>query len=335
MLALGLAAALLAGGPPEAEGVPLFAFRDEHVIESSGLVDRGRSVLTTNDSGDDAVVYAVDVATGRTVARTTYADEVADVEALAPGADGSLWAGDIGDNRARRDEVSVYRLRPDGGDRPAQRYRLVYPDGARDAETLLVQPASQRVFVISKSVFGGTVYAAPRTLRTDRRNRLVAFARVPGLLTDGTFLPDGRHVLLRTYGSVSLYTFPGFALVGTARLPAQRSGEGISVGPGGRVLVSSEGLHAEVLQVSLPPALSPALSSALSPAPSPAPSPGQGEPAVTASPTPPPVTPAPGARAAGPPRDRGDWVGIGLVAAGLVAAAWLVARRSRVRGTRS
>ena len=98
---------------------------------------------------------------------------------------------------------------------------------------------------MSKAVFGGTVYAAPRHLRPDRQNRLRAFARVPGLVTDGTFFPDGRHVLLRTYGTASVYTFPGFELVGTVTLPSQPQGEGISVSSTGRVLVSSEGVHAD------------------------------------------------------------------------------------------
>ncbi len=255
-LGIGLVGLLALATPAygdTAHGTPLFAFAGDDVVESSGLVDRGGTVLTVNDSGDDAVVYGVDAATGRTTTRTTYADAVTDVEALAPGAHGTVWSGDIGDNRADRDDVSVYRVRPTGGARPGQRYRLAYPDGPRDAETLLVQPRTQRVFVVSKSVFGGTVYAAPRRLRTgDRPNRLTAFARVPGLVTDGAFWPDGRHVVLRTYDSATVYTFPGFQPTGTVRLPAQPQGEGISVGVDGRVLVSSEGLHAEVLRVRLP-----------------------------------------------------------------------------------
>ena len=78
------------------------------------------------------------------------------------------------------------------------------------------------------------------------------FARVTGLVTDGTFFPDGKRVLLRTYGTATVYTFPGFAPIGTVRLPQQRQGEGISVSRTGRVLISSEGPHSDVLQVSLP-----------------------------------------------------------------------------------
>jgi hypothetical protein len=299
------------GGQATLSHSTLFAFDDDDIFESSGIVDRGGVVYTVNDSGDDAVVYGVDPGTGRTVSRTTYADQVSDVEALAPGQGGTVWAGDIGDNRMDRDDVSVYRLLPSDGDQPAQRYRLAYPDGAHDAEALLVHPRTGRVFVVTKSVLGGTVYAAPRVLDRDHVNRLVPFARVSGLVTDGTFYPDGRHVLLRTYRDVAAYTFPGFQQTGSARLPAQRQGEGISVSSTGRVLLSSEGVHADVLRVTLPAGFTA----------------NHGAPA-TAPPRRPPQQPV------AAPRGARDWVGIALVGSMVALGGYLALRGSRVRPPR-
>jgi hypothetical protein len=325
---LALAAVLVAlpsapaayGAPRTVPSQPLFTLQDKEIFESSGLVDRGDMVFTVNDSGDDAVVYGVDPATGNTVSRTTYADSVEDVEALAPGARGTVWAGDTGDNRHRRDDVAVYRMVPADGDHPGVRYTLRYPDGAHDAETLLVQPRTERVFVVSKSAFGGTVYAAPRhPVPGSRPNRMRAFARVGGLVTDGSFLPDGRHVVLRTYATASVYTFPGFGLVGTVRLPAQPQGEGISVSARGRVLVSTEGVHADVLRVTLPASLT---------APS---APASRRPLRTPAAT----RPAAGASdASGSSRGTADWAGIALVAAVIAGAGYLSLRGSRVRGPR-
>jgi hypothetical protein len=296
----------------------LFTIDDDEVFESSGLVDTGRVVYTVNDSGDDAVVYGLDPGSGRPVSRTTYAGSVEDVEAIAPGRDGRVWVGDIGDNRRRRDDVTVYRVDPRDGEQPAAPHRLTYPDGAHDAETLLVHPRTGRVFVVSKSPFGGTVYAAPRTLSDAGTDRLTSFARVSGLVTDGTFFPDGRRVLLRTYGTASVYTFPGFALVGTVRLPAQRQGEGISVSPQGRVLVSSEGPRADVLEVTLPASLT--------------------DPAATPSAAPLGPGPArdpqrPGDR---PPRDRSaeEWGWVALASVGVLSLGYLTLRAVRPRGPR-
>lgn len=238
----------------------VFSFTDPEITESSGLVDAGAVMYTMNDSGHGPQIYAVDKATGNTVATTTYtSDQVVDVEAIAPGRGGDLWVGDIGDNGSRRPTVAVYHVPATAGRLPAQvdaaRYDLTYPDMPHNAETLLVHPRTGRVYIVSKALFGGTVYATPAHLRSGTANRLLAFAQVPGLVTDGAFLPDGRHVLLRTYGSATLYSFPGFKPLETMTLPRQKQGEGIAVSAKTNVYVSTEGAHSEVDQVFLPKSL--------------------------------------------------------------------------------
>jgi hypothetical protein len=156
------------------------------------------------------------------------------------------------------------------------------------------------------------VYAAPRRLDPAGVNRLRRFGTVPGLVTDGAFFPDGRHVLLRGYGTASVYTFPGFEPRGTVRLPAQPQGEAVAVGPGGRVLLSSEGVHTDVLRLRLPAGL-------LGEAPA----------------DPAPAAPTPAARAATPDASDPPWVGFAAVGAGAVALGWLLVRAARRRGPRS
>ncbi len=317
--------AMLLGGT--VAGTPLFAFQDPAITESSGLVDAGRTVYTVNDSGSQPVLYAVDAGNGRTRATTTYTSaDVTDVEALAPAPGGDVWVGDIGDNLRSRDAIAVYRVTP--GQPDATRIELTYPDGPRDAETLLAHPRTGRLFVVSKTVFGGTVYAAPRRLEPVVPNPMRAVAVVPGLLTDGTFLPDGRHVLLRGYGAATLLSFPDFAVLGSFDLPEQEQGEGLSVGDDGRILLSSEGRGAEVLLLELPDRLAKAFER---PEPRPAaPSPTSGD-----SPTP---TSKPSKRADEPTRQASDvqtrrvggWVLLGTIGA-LVVTGVVSAVRSRRR----
>jgi hypothetical protein len=260
--AAGLAGLVAAAVPSSV----LFTFADPEIAESSGLVDAASVVYTVNDSGSGPVLYGVDPATGRTATRTTYtSDDVVDVEALAPGRGGTVWVGDVGDNGADRDGVALYRVRP-GGTGDAARLDLRYPDGPRDAETLLAHPRTGRLFVVSKNVFGGTVYAVPPGARPGAPVTMRPFAQVPGLVTDGAFLPDGEHVVLRGYGTATVLTFPAFEVTGTVDLPEQRQGEAISAGRAGRVLVSSEGVGTDVLRVRLPGHLT-------TPAPEPTPSP--------------------------------------------------------------
>ncbi len=241
-------------GPGRADVV--VTLRDDAIDESSGAVVRGHRLFTVNDSGDGPYVYEVDLRTGETVGVTTFAaEEPEDVEALAPGAGGALWVGDIGDNRTTRNTVDLYRVvpRPGGGSVAAPRYVLEYPDGAHDAEALLVRPRTGRVLVVTKTFArGGTVYRGPARLEADRPNRLEKVAVVPGMVTDGAFLPGGDRVLLRTYGSAAVYSYPAFEEVTRFTLPPQEQGEAVAVGDDGRVYLTSEGERSDVLGLDLP-----------------------------------------------------------------------------------
>lgn len=236
-----------------ASSTTVFSFHDDRINESSGLVDLGTTMVTTNDSGDAAVVYVVGARSGRTVATTAYAEEVEDVEALAPAGDAAVWVADIGDNLVRRTSVQVYRVPVGSGDQTvrAESFDLVYPDGPHDAESLVYGPDS-RLRIITKSLLGGRVYVAPRELDPDRPNRLVAGPPVDIWATDAALFPDGKHVLVRGYGAALVATFPGFKTLAEIPLPDQDQGEGVSIGSSGRIRLSSEGVGSEVLQIRLP-----------------------------------------------------------------------------------
>ncbi len=278
---LGLASAVSIGigtlaGPADPGSRVDLRFDDPAIVESSGLVVARGLFVTVNDSGDSGRIFVVDGA-GATVGTTSWADGPVDVEALAPAGPRAVWVGDIGDNGADRDSVEVLRVPYGRGDRtvdPAA-YTLVYPDHGHDAETLLAHPRTGQLFVVTKNIFGGTVYAAPRRLSADRPNRLRPVADSLAIATDGAFLPDGRHYLVRDYGSAAVYTFPDHERVASFRLPDQRQGEGLAVAPDGSVHVSTEGQHSAVLDVDLPPAVVKALRP---PAPAPA-----AQPSATAS----------------------------------------------------
>lgn len=273
---VGLLAGLaLVPGAASADDGVRFRLADARITEASGLVDLGRTMVTTNDSGHGAVLYVVN-RNGRTVGATTYAPRVTDVEALAPAGVGRIWAGDIGDNDHQRHGVAVYRVRVGVGARHlhAPRYPLAYPDGAHDAEAL-VADGDGRLYVVTKGFTSGAVYATAGRLRPDRVNRLHRVARVGPLVTDAALMRDHRHVLLRDYANASVYTFPGFRRVASFPLPAQPQGEGISVGPHDRIRVGSEGVHSAVLAVALPADVRAAMAGrpSATPRPSPTPSP--------------------------------------------------------------
>jgi len=245
----------------------VFSFKDRDIIESSGLAVVDGLVVTTNDSGDTGRVFTVDPATGKTVGVTGWAEDPQDVEALAPLDDNEVWVGDIGDNSESRDTIQVAPVPVgpgnDGIDGPI--YDLAYPDGPHDAETLMTDPTTGRLYVATKGVLGGTLYAVPADLSRDRVNQLRPVGDVLPIATDGAFLPDGKHLVIRNYSVAAVYAFPSLDKVDQFQLPDQPQGEGLAVDSDGSLLLSSEGLHSEVLRVPLP-------SSDASPSPSPSPS---------------------------------------------------------------
>jgi hypothetical protein len=254
-LALGLGQPALA-----APGHRVFRFADPAIVEASDLVVGDGVFLTTNDSGDTGRVFAVD-ARGTTVGVSRWSKHPVDTEALAPGGKGFVWVGDIGDNDHRRASVEIARIPVGRGNRDVDptSYRLAYPDGPTDAETLMRDPVSGRLYLATKSVFGGVLYAVPARLRAHAVNRLEPVGRVLPVATDGAFFPDGKHLVVRSYADAVVYSWPSMQPVGSFALPRQPQGEGIAVADDGRIYVSSEGTHSSVLRVQLPARLATAV----------------------------------------------------------------------------
>jgi len=275
--ALGLVPPPAAGGQAEV----LLRIGDPRVLEASGLAasQRHAGVLWThNDSGDAARLFAIG-RDGRVLATLRFAGvQARDWEAMAVGRDDrgepALFAGDIGDNLGVWPSVTVYRVAEPARLRDAtvraQRYRLRYPDGPRDAEALLVDPRGNRLYVASKDEAGGRLYQAPAKLRSDRVNLLRRVGRVPASVTDGAYSPDGRLLVLRDYRAAYVYAASGGRLA-TVPLPLQQQGESIAFSAdGGSLLAGSEGAGSEVWRVPLPEAATPAVTTTRPPPAAPA-----------------------------------------------------------------
>lgn len=285
-LVLPVAPASAAPGPEEPRTRKVFALSDDRISEASALVDLGSVMLTANDSGHPPIVFVLDSRTGRTVGTTRLRADTVDVEALAPSGRHHVWLGDIGDNAQARDSIAVYRLPVGRGDRTvsAPAHRLVYPDGAHDAESLFVD-AKGRLHVITKAFTGGTVYQAPLPLSSVKVNRLERVGEISEFATDAAMAPGDRALVVRGLGQAAIYSFPALQRLGTFPVPASLNGEGISIGPGGRVRTSMEGVSAPVHEVTLPPELSrllgaptPSPTPAATPSPSPGPAAGDDQP---------------------------------------------------------
>ena len=191
--------------------------------ELSGIVALDSGLWAHNDSGDEARVFRLDEA-GATQAvvrlEGVQAFDWEDMTGAGPAA-GELFVGDIGDNEGIRNEVTVLRFAvpepPPVGEVtiPAgdiQTITLRYPDGPRDAETLLVDPATRDIVIVHKR-FGGAseVYQAPEADWADgeaelERIGIVEVGDTPlDATTAGDVGADGQVVALRTYAAVLVF----------------------------------------------------------------------------------------------------------------------------------
>lgn len=239
---------------------------DPRITESSSLVPsrlHAGVLWTANDSGDTSRIYAIGK-NGTTVASYAVAGAAArDWEAMAPTVDAqgrpALLIGDIGDNSGIRTNGILLHLVTEpttlsrSDDRPltGPAYRLRYPDGPHDAEALAVDPRSHQVFVITKGLFGGSIYAAPKNLDPSGPNELTRVGGAPPVITDAAVLPDGRWIL-RDY-SDAIVLRADHSVAKRLRLPDQPQGESIAVtDSGAAILVGSEGVDSLVYRMPLP-----------------------------------------------------------------------------------
>jgi hypothetical protein len=237
-----------------------FAISSPLITESSSLVVstvHPGLLYTANDSGGSATVYVLDASDGSLVGRTTLTGVTpVDVEAMAIGTDGTLVVGDIGDNTGVRSGVALHRIpQPGRGNVSAapDTVVLTYADGPRDAESLLYDAASGRVFVGSKLLGGAKVYRSPPDVFSHRHAVLQPVAAAPALATDATFVGGHRYAMIRSYFNAVTYRFPAWQRVDSFDLPLQPQGESVAALPGGRtVLLGSEGDDSKVLRFRLP-----------------------------------------------------------------------------------
>jgi len=235
--------------------------------EASGLAmsRRSENLLWSMNDSDDPTVIALST-TGETKGQVRVSGAaVRDWEALSVGpcpGGSCLYVGDIGDDGAKRMQVTVYRVpEPKAEDvmtAPADTFVFAYPDKAHDAESLLVTP-DQSLFIITKG-HPTVLYRAPRDARPGTTTMLTRVADLPvekflgdqdrkrSRITDAGMSPDGEWVALRT--NLELLLLRTRDLVNgkmndvwhtNLRSLDETQGEGVAISNAGDVYLAGEG----------------------------------------------------------------------------------------------
>ncbi|MBF5043228.1 hypothetical protein FGE12_12585 [Aggregicoccus sp. 17bor-14] len=192
--------------------------------ELSGLTASARHpglFWSHNDSGHSLSLYALD-AEGKVRARFPLYASAVDVEdvAVGPCEEGScVWLADIGDNGARRPEVQLLRVaEPESLEsQPLKVHvqRFAYEDGPQDAEALVVEPRSGRVFVLTKPLDALAHVYLVEGLDSQKLGRARRVATLPARVfsqraaTAASLSPDGTRLLVRGYFGAWEWSRPG------------------------------------------------------------------------------------------------------------------------------
>lgn len=218
--------------------------RGANMREASGLVASRRHpghYWLHNDSGNEPNLFLVD-STGNAIGRVRVEGVTnRDWEDISRQGD-TLLIAETGDNQARWDTVYVHAVvepasPTDSSARVAATFPFRYPDGPRDAETLMVDPLSGDWLIVTKREDQSRLYRYPAP---QRPGTLVTLERTAidfpfRLAVAGDITSDGREVLIKTYDAVYLWVRVGDEPLTTtlARAPlrqpytAERQGEAI------------------------------------------------------------------------------------------------------------
>ncbi|AWW30133.1 hypothetical protein DN752_08365 [Echinicola strongylocentroti] len=188
--------------------------------EASGLAasrEYDNMLYTHNDSGGEPVVYKLD-SVGRVKGEINLeGTRNRDWEDIAVGPDASgdksyVFVGEIGDNDGKYPSISLLRFEEPVEDSTSisvkpHKTKLTYPDGPRDAETLMVDPWNGDVYIVSKRDSSNVLYRAPADKLDDEEVELEPLQKLPITMSvGGDISPDGKEIIIKNYWVIYHWT---------------------------------------------------------------------------------------------------------------------------------
>lgn len=192
---------------------------DTQIDEASGLVRSvafDRHFWVHNDSGDQARLFLLNENGSRLATYQVSGATNRDWEdiAIGPGPESGvnyLYIAETGDNRAIYPSVGIYRVpepRSIGNSTEnAAWIEFQYPNGARDAETLLSDPYTGDLYIITKREFPTAVFRLKYPQVTGALTIASHVGNLPftGAL-GGDISADGRYITIKTETRVFMWS---------------------------------------------------------------------------------------------------------------------------------
>ena len=223
--------------------------------EISGMVfgkQNSNLIYVHNDSGGEPKVYLLDSLGNQKGEIELLGAKNRDWEdiAIGPGKNGqsSIYVGDIGDNSAVYESITIYRFPEPSGKVESlkvnpEKIELRYPDGPMDAETLMVDPISGDIFILSKRDKQNTLFRLPADKFSDGEAILEEVMKLPITSTvAGDISQDGSQIVIKNYLEIYYWQRKGTEPISKTlskspvRLPyePEPQGEAIAFNPKGQ-----------------------------------------------------------------------------------------------------
>lgn len=116
-----------------------------------------------------------------------------------------IYLADIGDNLAvYNNTYFIYRfVEPQSLGLNVSAYDRIsfqYPDGSRDAECILLDPATKDIYIVSKREFNVRLYRLPYPQSVTEIQTAQFIQNLPyQIITSGGISPDGKEIVIRNY----------------------------------------------------------------------------------------------------------------------------------------
>ncbi|MDX2303201.1 MAG: hypothetical protein NW226_10395 [Microscillaceae bacterium] len=197
---------------------------NDEIDEASGLAasrNHPGALWTHNDSGAKSRIFLIDES-GKTLGQVSLKGiDMRDWEdiSIGPGPKKGiqyLYIAEIGDNEGKFKTKMIYRfpepqtrkLKPpfkiELGKKDFETIEIKYPDGKRDAETLMIDPLTSDIYIISKREDSVHVYRmdnpqkpSKKPITMQKTGQLHFFKAVAGNIS-----PDGTEILVKNYANI-------------------------------------------------------------------------------------------------------------------------------------
>ena len=208
------------GSPAFAETPQDFLLSSPMLTEASGIADSKANpgyLWVEQDSGNPPDLYLMkhDGTVLKTVHLANADNRDWEDMVLSSGPESGkpyLYIAETGDNLLMHPDYAIYRLEePTAATDTVQQIDKIaffYPDGSHNAEAILVDAATQDIYIITKNDLKSKIFKLTYPYSTTGMNKADEIGSLPyNYVVSAAMLPNGKEIVVKTYDAIYYYPY--------------------------------------------------------------------------------------------------------------------------------